>query len=615
MGCSGYILVEGINIYATVFDTDQLSVIRGSSILLAEAISELPRQTKFKGKLEPLSQGASSGLFEVTLQECPTEADYLADVAKQVAEYLSDHEPYRYFTFAVAHFLYVPKDRSENVPLSAIKAALSAKIRRQQIQQLSSAPDPIDSSCNYVPCTRSGMRAARENAKPNDSQDTNSDSIEARLRRGQDLKGSMYLKILRPDEPGTTSTDCHRPTDDELEKLEELTFVNDLETLGHNTRYETLNNKIAVIYLDGNGFGEIQRSKVKDTKDQQAFDRLIRDCRAHFLFHLLTALRDGAWNGHALSDGCREGSGDDRSDSRSDRGGTPQAEGSSKQLRLETLLWGGDEMTLVVPAWLGFDVLQLFYAISAKWHFENTPLTHAGGIVFCHAHSPIAEMRRLATRLADDVKQWMRDNKTGGNWFDYLVLESIDYPTEPTLSVFREHRYGPIATERKPIAPDPEWLEDSGHDCRRLLTTGNLSRGQVFSLARATARAPLPRSDQDDLFPFGPYAVRAHPPWAGGDATAEESAEDPAKGQPPPTALERWEKRLVTIAGEKEPTAVPRLERLVGFLGLCAEDLCNAERRAWLWLHLAELWDYLVPERDRKQEKPGFSNARQEDRR
>ena len=33
-----YILVEGINIYANVFDTNQLSVIRGSSFLLKRAI-------------------------------------------------------------------------------------------------------------------------------------------------------------------------------------------------------------------------------------------------------------------------------------------------------------------------------------------------------------------------------------------------------------------------------------------------------------------------------------------------------------------------------------------------------------------------------------------------
>jgi len=625
MSSSGYILVEGVNIYAAVFDTTQLSVIRGSSFLLAQAVSGLSHQPKINGKIKPLSIGASSGLFAVALRNSPTHAQYLADVAIQVATCLREHEHYRHFTFAVAHLL----PRSKEPRLSAIKVALSAKIRREQLQQISCAPDPIDTGCRCIPCNCSGVRAARASANPNDSRDTNSDSVEVRLRKGQELKGSMYLSILRPDEEGSTSKDCPRPTDHQLKELEQLTFVNDLETLGRNERYETLSNKIAVIYLDGNGFGEIQRSKVKNANDQQAFDRQIRDCRADFLFQLLVAMRDGVWNGHALPDGCLDDSGDDRSDSGRDPEGTPQAEKPGKQLRLETLLWGGDEMTLVVPAWLGFDVLQLFYAISTEWHYKDAPLTHAGGIVFCHAHSPIAEMRRLATQLVDDVKQWMHDNGRKGNWFDYLVLESIDYPTEPTLAAFREHRYGPIAATRTPmaVAQKPEWLKRPGRDCRKLLTAGNLSRGQVFSLARAISRAPLPSLDPEELFPPGPFPVRAHPPWAAGDASSEDSAKDSANGHPPPTALERWEQRIIAIASEKEqdrrpksiaseraPGVVERLERLAGFLGLSEAELCNPGRRAWLWLHLAELWDYLAPERDRKKAKPGAGDTPQEDR-
>ena len=119
----------------------------------------------------------------------------------------------------------------------------------------------------------------------------------------------------------------------------------------------------AVAHLDGNGFGDIQRRRVETPADQIAFDDRLPEVRATFLAIPLKALIDGHFRGAPrLATRCPP---DDRGES----------------LRLETLLWGGDEMTLVVPAWLGFDVLQLFYHRAAAWQFQDEPLTHAGGIV------------------------------------------------------------------------------------------------------------------------------------------------------------------------------------------------------------------------------------------
>ena len=68
-----YILVEGINIYANVFDTKQLSVIRGSSFLFKKAIDHLTEHAAIKDKFIALSTGASSGLYLVNNGESVTE--------------------------------------------------------------------------------------------------------------------------------------------------------------------------------------------------------------------------------------------------------------------------------------------------------------------------------------------------------------------------------------------------------------------------------------------------------------------------------------------------------------------------------------------------------------
>src|SRR5439155_23707913 len=91
--------------------------------------------------------------------------------------------------------------------------------------------------------------------------------------------------------------------------------------------------------------------------------------------------------------------------------------------RLETLLWGGDELIWVVPAWQGWKILSLFYRQSTNWNFAAQPLTHAAGMVFCHHNAPIHSITALAKTLAEVAKEKSRDQ----NLFAYLVLESFDH--------------------------------------------------------------------------------------------------------------------------------------------------------------------------------------------
>jgi hypothetical protein len=164
-----------------------------------------------------------------------------------------------------------------------------------------------------------------------------------------------------------------------------VSFSEDLESLARCDKFRSLNKKIAVIYLDGNRFGAIQRDLVTSPDQQLNFDRGIRSARAGLMVGLLDALIDENVDGKQGCVRLRETS------------FLPASDRVERALRFETLLWGGDEMTLVAPAWLGFALIQLFYRLTADWKrnerlsrilTRKESLTHAGGIVFCHAKTP-----------------------------------------------------------------------------------------------------------------------------------------------------------------------------------------------------------------------------------
>lgn len=547
-----FLQVEAVNIYATVFDTDQLSVIRGGSFLIADAMVKLADE--FKLDLKRLSTGASAGLYLILR---PGEAEAIR--AKVIA-WLRKDPNYHLFTFAVA--------QSREQELCKAKPELATYIRYEQLCQLTIAPDSVH-GIGHQPCALSGTRACRPGQYRitiGKAEQQVSPSVWHRLRIGRLLKTAQYLDILG----AARSID-----QDRRDRIGQFGYAPDLEQLARSPSFNTLNNKIAVIYLDGNGFGTIQNQEVKDAETQRKFDDTIRQQRAEFLATLLEAFIAGSFREMPLLD----------TQCTTDVSGT-------EALRLETLLWGGDEMTLVVPAWLGFAVMQLFYACAAKWDYN---LTYAGGLVFCHAHTPIARMRHLAQDLAEGVKDWMKQQKRQINGFDYMVLESIDYPVETDLTQVWERRYGPVSRARTPLQPkvdatDPQagWFGTGRPVADRLLTGVGLSRGQVFRLARQIA-AWRPTVQADDL--FGQPAIAAGcgaPPW-------DEAA---PRDYDALTPFERLELRLLALteaAASDESTIRQDLLLLADQLSIPTK---TPMERAWLWLHLAELWDYLVPQRD-----------------
>ncbi len=487
-----YLRVEGVNLSSVLEDTAQLSVVRGGSLLLRNVIKDITKKwgEKWKGKLEPISTGASMGLFRIC-------SDKPEDLCNQLATDLTLDPKFQHFTFVVDIQPGLKGDFRKT------QEAITARSRFRQLQQLSLALPPSNQS-QSEPCKVDDLRPGDGRIKIRRTTGIErppvSRSVQERHNFGRRRKWKFYEEEIT--ENGGVAPE-----------IKALRFSNELNEIAASTRFDNLKNKLAVVYFDGNGFGSIQREHCKDAKALIRFDETVQGYRRTFLKTFLLKISQD-----------RDFKTDDN------------------RLQLETLLWGGDEITLVVPAWKGFWTLNYFYEQSKDWTYpiddrNGIPLTHAGGLVFCHYKTPIVRTKKLAKDLADQVKDYLL-GKERRNLFEYEVLESIDFPTEP-VGTFWNRRFGALACCRQPLPPIPDW-DKVKPELEKLLK--DIPKGQVYELANKGVKNP--------------------------DAGFQEQR-----------------KRFMEVI-RKDRFRI--LEEVVKRL------FPNAACEVWPWVHLLELWDYLA---------------------
>ncbi len=479
--------VEGVNLSQVLDDTQNINVIRGASMALRDAARDvgdwLTGDDGLCPNAETIQTGASAGVFLL-----PVGQQAAQDCRDAIVKRLNAADfPYRHFTFAVAI------QRLTDFALD--RERLLAKIRFKQLQQGSLAPPGPNDSTSLTPCPVDGVRPAATHAALKGKQEMVSASVASRLQYGRANKKRFF----------------EEETGDPLRA--EMTW--DLSEIALESPYPQLNGKLAYFYADGNSFGGVVKNAI-GTSDalttQQQWDRHIQQKRRTFLSQLV---RSGLHQRGLCEDFT-----------------TPDG-----RLRMEVLLWGGDELLLVVPAWLGFHTANAFFQQSSTWDFAGQALTHAGGLVFCHHKTPVHRVRHLAKDLAERVKE---DFSRKENLYDYMVLESIDFPTEALDSFFARH-YKTLAGCRQPLAP-VDWDNLSKHWPDALFC---LPKSQVYAIAHAAI----------------------------------------GQGQ---AAFDKQCRRLKTLVGQATMT---RAESELG--SLFKQDFCFM----WRWVRLAELWDYLAPER------------------
>lgn len=407
-----YLHAEAFNLDHMVYDTHDISTIRGGSFILLDAIKQLPAAID---RLEPIATAASKGVFAY---EDPDDLDaQRKGMAQQVLRFLHDATD-SHATFLVA----VEEDIPNDFPL--VLSRLEAKVRRQQWRMPTVVVPPFaatDQEC-YLDGWRPGV-------VPYTSDVTGARiSVAANFRRnlGRKIKQHLFSQLL------------NGPTyDDDL-------VAKDLGKLATDDHKGILNGKIALIQVDGNSFGRIRNEICDTASKRKEFDKAIQEgCRNVFLRDLLT--RASADPDFQVVDGGKTA------------------------LRIELLLWGGDEFTLVVPAWKGLEVIERFFHFAEGLQFEGVPMTHRAAVIFCHYDAPILQIRRLADKLLgmtkknitrqfeaafatdsslaslapenrDQQLEWLSNAKYG-NAARYLVLESFDM-LRGSLEQFLERYYG-----------------------------------------------------------------------------------------------------------------------------------------------------------------------------
>lgn len=375
--------VEAVNLSAFILDTNDLSTIRGGGLLLLRSMQRVSGMT-------PVYTGGSVGLFQFEAAD-----DAAAEQERRRVEDEIHRGPLEHATFMVDWERYPGGDA-----FVAAHAKLVAKNRWRQMR----------SASLVTPNAGSGSAVcAIDDIRPQEGPE-------------QFRKGASDLPWSKKKVPMSAATWVRRQYGIEEKhgfyggiepRLKEREFVNDFDQLTTAKRkWDLLSGKMAVVYLDGNQFGKITRT-CRTPKEIGTWSGVVKGNQTAFLRHVLGVAQraggeDWEWSGSVL-----------------DNAGNTVAK--QRALRIETLQWGGDELVLVVPAWLGWWFLGEFFRTygSAGRSFNtgggDVTLSHGAGLVFCHHKAPIHRIWDLAHDLADAPKE------VNTNRFAYQTLESFDH--------------------------------------------------------------------------------------------------------------------------------------------------------------------------------------------
>jgi hypothetical protein len=421
--------IEGVNFGATLYDSDDLATIRGASYAYLKLPKLLARALAPAGwEVDDGSMvvGASDVVFSVRAPDGTEAAAIEQAIADTIrngpAGALDGLRPFLSFSWAAVA---VGPVYGEDV------ARLQVATRQRQLQQLTvDVPEPPEPNRQGRPCAvdrrRPAVAAISRGRRV-------SASVAARNCYGRNARRDFYVHELG---------DASRERFEVTENLQDLVNFDDYRRPAPSLP-NALGNKMAVIYLDGNSFTKFRESKVysaqrdyqEDAERLRQFTEFIRAGRRTLLRRMVDELLRAPHHRNAFYDSKKK----------------------EWQLRLETLLWGGDEALFVVPAWTAMALLPAIMAALCEGpRWDGLRLTHAVGIVICNVKTPIAVARALAERVANEAKDTLKDEKRHpdgtlerSSWpLDRLedvvsihIAESVEPPRDD-IEAFRKRQYG-----------------------------------------------------------------------------------------------------------------------------------------------------------------------------
>ena len=483
--------------------------------------------SSFKARLLPISTGASAGLFTVTNDKDSK------SLARDVRQWLHNNPLYRHGTFVV--------DVATGDFRAAAEQALAAN-RWEQMQSLSFSGIGLSARAGH-PCEIDDLRPSLQDS-------AHSLSVHDRRKYGQDQKKKFYEKLLK----GHASSAF----------IQDLEYTSHFETLATAmnkdwVRTPNLEGKMAIFYADGNKFGKVG-CDCQTPEELDKWDNYIKDKRKDLLAAILTHARtDPRWQ-------------------------------IKNEIRIETLLWGGDELMFVVPGWCGMQLADLFFKQTVgKMVYPpdstNKPLTHACGLVFCHHQAPISAISQLAKKLAEKGKKGAFKGEDSLNW---VVLESFDQAGSD-LGAFLQTRYQKKISDWDQLTLTPKAVHTLANDLdflKDILPRSTMVRA-LHMIVHGTA------FDEDDHAKETMRLLRRS--YVSVDQSLDQNQNSPAHAKP----------LFGQLWAQLHPRAQDRDWDQVAKTQPAAEDLSA-------WVKLIELWDYCQPDACPKQITPSSQHREQE---
>lgn len=406
--------VEGVNFRWAIYDTSDLSTVRGGSIAYLEFGTELFRYLDDQASVD--AQVISSGASRVVLELKGTRDHIRANVNKALEELLrpddiksvsvdasrangerrsAQFKPYSHLQFV--HGL------SFKGGMAGLNEAQSIARRSQfdriGIAGLSSMEG--DDACEIDKTRPADTEIHFASDDPFTPATTVlvSETVAARRHFGRTQRQAFYKSRLQ-ENPLVR---------EKLSGPDSVVFCDSFHEIVADPPEEisaNVRNKLAIFYADGNKFGAISRSMnetdpvsgLKEFSSQllKHQDKLLERALQLFLMNLTTEHEKHSF----------------------------LIRKDTKKTRLETLLWGGDEVRFVLPAWLALSFATAFYEEIRNWQIGSIPLTFSTSLVIASYKTPIRQLVSFGEALVDDAKQ----HAPSSNNFSIEVLESLEPP-------------------------------------------------------------------------------------------------------------------------------------------------------------------------------------------
>ena len=224
----------------------------------------------------------------------------------------------------------------------------------------------------------------------------------SRRSNGRWQKQNFYMVQLRRSAAAAVDLqddDAQRRLTDSLDGLaaDSIVFARDFEAIVADPPERlppNVRNKLAVLFMDGNGFGE-KRAVCTNVERKDVYD----SDATHLAYRrfCLALERNGGLILAGLLDWMR---------GQADFGATRRGE---RYLRFETLLFGGDDISFVLPAWGAFALLAELSKVIADLRVPNArrneePVAFGIGVAIADRRSPIRDLRHVAHELSEAAK-------------------------------------------------------------------------------------------------------------------------------------------------------------------------------------------------------------------